>query len=144
MTGSGKSTVMNLIPRFYDVTKGAIRIDGRDVRNFTLKSLRNHIGIVFQESTLFAGTIRENIAYAKPNAPLEAVIEVAKTAQIHDFISSLPDGYETIVGEKAWVIWWTKTTDCDRADFTYRLQYLIWMIVPLRLMPKLPAKSKPH
>ncbi|AUT01998.1 ABC transporter ATP-binding protein [Nostoc sp. CENA543] len=100
MTGSGKSTIMNLIPRFYDVTEGAIRIDGRDVKNFTLKSLRNHIGIVFQESTLFAGTIRENIAYAKPNAPLEAVIEVAKTAQIHDFITSLPDGYETIVGER--------------------------------------------
>ena len=69
MTGSGKSTIMNLIPRFYDVTGGAIRIDGRDVRDFTLKSLRTHIGIVFQETTLFSGTIRENIAYAKPNAP---------------------------------------------------------------------------
>ncbi|MBD2343810.1 ABC transporter ATP-binding protein [Anabaena subtropica] len=100
MTGSGKSTVMNLIPRFYDVTRGAIRIDGRDVRDFTLKSLRTHIGIVFQETTLFSGTIRENIAYAKPKAPLEQVIEVAKTAQIHDFITSLPDGYETIVGER--------------------------------------------
>jgi len=100
MTGSGKSTVMNLIPRFYDVTNGAIRIDGRDVRDFTLKSLRSHIGIVFQETTLFSGTIRENIAYAKPNATLEQVIEVAKTAQMHDFIASLPDGYETIVGER--------------------------------------------
>jgi len=100
MTGSGKSTIMNLIPRFYDVTKGAIRVDGRDVRDFTLKSLRTHIGIVFQETTLFSGTIRENIAYAKPNAALEEVIEVAKTAQIHDFITSLPDGYETIVGER--------------------------------------------
>ncbi|MBD2499931.1 ABC transporter ATP-binding protein [Anabaena azotica] len=100
MTGSGKSTIMNLIPRFYDVTKGAVRIDGRDVRDFTLKSLRRHIGIVFQETTLFSGTIRENIAYAKPDAPLEQVIEVAKTAQIHDFIASLPDGYETIVGER--------------------------------------------
>ncbi|ABA21563.1 ABC transporter, transmembrane region [Trichormus variabilis ATCC 29413] len=100
MTGSGKSTVMNLIPRFYDVTKGAIRIDGRDVRDFTLNSLRKHIGIVFQETTLFSGTIRENIAYAKPKASLEQVIEVAKTAQIHDFIISLPDGYETIVGER--------------------------------------------
>ncbi|BAY39162.1 ABC transporter, transmembrane region [Nostoc sp. NIES-2111] len=100
MTGSGKSTIMNLIPRFYDVTRGAIRIDGRDVRDFTLKSLRRHIGIVFQETTLFSGTIRENIAYAKPNAPLDEVIEVAKTAQIHDFIASLPDGYETIVGER--------------------------------------------
>jgi ATP-binding cassette, subfamily B, multidrug efflux pump len=100
MTGSGKSTIMNLIPRFYDVTKGAVRIDGRDVRSFTLKSLRAKIGIVFQETTLFSGTIRENIAYAKPNATLEQVIEVAKTAQMHDFISSLPDGYETIVGER--------------------------------------------
>ncbi|MDZ7957648.1 MAG: ABC transporter ATP-binding protein [Aulosira sp. DedQUE10] len=100
MTGSGKSTVMNLIPRFYDVTNGAIRIDGRDVRDFTLKSLRAHIGIVFQETTLFSGTLRENIAYAKPNASLKEVIEVAKTAQIHDFIADLPDGYETIVGER--------------------------------------------
>ncbi|BAB76431.1 ABC transporter ATP-binding protein [Anabaena sp. FACHB-709] len=100
MTGSGKSTVMNLIPRFYDVTKGAIRIDGQDVRDFTLNSLRKHIGIVFQETTLFSGTIRENIAYAKPKASLEQVMEVAKTAQIHDFIMSLPDGYETIVGER--------------------------------------------
>jgi ATP-binding cassette, subfamily B, multidrug efflux pump len=100
MTGSGKSTIMNLIPRFYDVTKGAIRIDGRDIKSFTLKSLRSHIGIVFQESTLFSGTIRENIAYAKPGATIEQVIEVAKTAQMHDFITSLPDGYETIVGER--------------------------------------------
>lgn len=100
MTGSGKSTIMNLIPRFYDVNKGAVRIDGRDVRDFTLKSLRTRIGVVFQETTLFSGTIRENIAYAQPNATLEAVIEVAKTAQIDDFITSLPDGYETIVGER--------------------------------------------
>ncbi|MEH2286060.1 ABC transporter ATP-binding protein [Nostoc sp.] len=100
MTGSGKSTIMNLIPRFYDVTNGAVRIDGRDVKDFTLKSLRSHIGIVFQETTLFFGTIRENIAYAKPDATLEQVVEVAKTAQIHDFIISLPNGYETIVGER--------------------------------------------
>ncbi|OUL27780.1 ABC transporter ATP-binding protein [Nostoc sp. RF31YmG] len=100
MTGSGKSTIMNLIPRFYDVSRGAIRIDGRDVRDFTLKSLRAHIGIVFQETTLFSGTIRENIAYAKPNATLEQVLEVAKTAQIHEFIASLPDSYETMVGER--------------------------------------------
>ncbi|MHC5672114.1 ABC transporter ATP-binding protein [Nostoc sp.] len=100
MTGSGKSTIMNLIPRFYDVTGGAVRIDGRDVTSFTLKSLRSRIGIVFQETTLFSGTIRENIAYAKPDATLKQVIEVAKTAQMHDFIISLPDGYETIVGER--------------------------------------------
>lgn len=100
MTGSGKSTIMNLLPRFYDVTAGAVRIDGRDVRDFSLESLRSHIGIVFQETTLFSGTLRDNIAYAAPDAPLEKVIEVAKTAQIHDFIASLPDGYDTIVGER--------------------------------------------
>jgi ATP-binding cassette subfamily B multidrug efflux pump len=100
MTGSGKSTIMNLIPRFYDVSAGSVRIDGRDVRDLTLSSLRSHIGIVFQETTLFSGTIRDNIAYAKPNATLEEVIEVAKTAQMHDFISNLPNGYETIVGER--------------------------------------------
>ena len=100
MTGSGKSTIMNLIPRFYDVTAGSVRIDGRDVRDLTLESLRSHIGIVFQETTLFSGTIRDNIAYAKPDATLEEVIEVAKTAQMHDFISSLPEGYETLVGER--------------------------------------------
>ena len=99
-TGSGKSTIINLISRFYDVTEGAVRIDGRDVRDLTLASLRSHIGIVFQESTLFSGTLRDNIAYAAPDAPLEDVIEVAKTAQIHDFISSLPDGYDTVVGER--------------------------------------------
>ncbi len=100
MTASGKSTIMNLIPRFYDATAGAIRIDGRDVRDFTLKSLRSHIGIVFQETTLFSGTLRENIAYAMPDASLEQVIEVAKAAQMHDFILGLPEGYETIVGER--------------------------------------------
>lgn len=100
ITGSGKSTIVNLIPRFYDVTGGSVRIDGRDVRDFTLASLRSHIGIVFQETTLFSGTIRENIAYAKPDATLEQVIEVAKATQMHDFITSLPDSYETIVGER--------------------------------------------
>jgi len=100
MTASGKSTIMNLIPRFYDATAGSIRIDGRDVRDFTLKSLRSHIGIVFQETTLFSGTLRENITYAKPNASTEQVIAVAKAAQMHDFIMGLPDGYETIVGER--------------------------------------------
>ncbi|MBE9181595.1 ABC transporter ATP-binding protein [Oculatella sp. LEGE 06141] len=99
-TGSGKSTIMNLIPRFYDVSSGAVRIDGRDVRDFTLSSLRSHIGIVFQETTLFSGTLRENIAYAKSNATLDEVIEVAKAAQMHEFITGLPEGYETIVGER--------------------------------------------
>lgn len=100
MTASGKSTIMNLIPRFYDATAGAIRIDGRDVRDFTLQSLRSRIGIVFQETTLFSGTLRDNITYAMPEASMEQVIEVAKAAQMHDFILGLPDGYETIVGER--------------------------------------------
>ena len=100
MTGSGKSTIMNLLPRFYDVTSGSVRIDGRDVRDFSLNSLRSHIGIVFQETTLFSGTLRDNIAYAKPSAKLEEIISVAKTAQIHDFIMSLPENYDTVVGER--------------------------------------------
>ncbi len=100
MTASGKSTIMNLLPRFYDVTAGSVRIDGRDVRDFSLQSLRSHIGIVFQETTLFSGTLRENIAYANTNASLEQVIEVAKAAQMHEFIMGLPDGYETVVGER--------------------------------------------
>ncbi len=100
MTGSGKSTVVNLIQRFYDVSEGAIRIDGRDVREFDLESLRSRIGIVFQETTLFSGTLRENIAYAEPDASLDQVIEVAKLAHIHEFIQSLPEGYDTLVGER--------------------------------------------
>jgi ATP-binding cassette subfamily B multidrug efflux pump len=100
MTASGKSTIMNLIPRFYDVTEGSVRIDGEDVRNFTLQSLRSHIGIVFQETTLFSGTLRENLVYAQPQATLAQVMEVAKTAQIHEFIMGLPEGYETMVGER--------------------------------------------
>ena len=100
MTGSGKSTVTNLIPRFYDVTAGAVRIDGRDVRDFTLESLRSHISTVFQETTLFSGTIFSNITYAKAEATLDQVIEVAKAAQIHDFVEGLPEGYDTFVGER--------------------------------------------
>jgi ATP-binding cassette subfamily B protein len=100
MTGSGKSTIVNLLQRFYDVTRGAVRIDGRDVRDFELASLRSHIGIVFQETTLFAGTLRDNIAYAKPSASFAEIVEVAKTAHIHEFIESLPEGYNTLVGER--------------------------------------------
>ncbi len=100
MTGSGKSTVVNLIQRFYDVTEGSVRIDGRDVRDFDLESLRSRIGIVFQETTLFSGSIRDNIAYAKPDASLSEIIEVAKTAHIHEFVETLPAGYDTLVGER--------------------------------------------
>ncbi|MBF2065341.1 MAG: ABC transporter ATP-binding protein [Calothrix sp. C42_A2020_038] len=100
MTGTGKSTIVNLIPRFYDATSGVVKIDGYDVRDLTLDSLRSHVGIVFQDATLFSGTIRDNIAYAVPEAPLEKIIEAAKFAAIDDFISSLPDGYNTVVGER--------------------------------------------
>jgi ATP-binding cassette, subfamily B, multidrug efflux pump len=99
-TGAGKSSIINLIPRFYDVTAGAVKIDGHDVREVTLDSLRKQIGIVLQETTLFSGSIRENIAYGKPDATLDEVVAAAKAAQAHDFILEQPDGYETIVGER--------------------------------------------
>jgi ATP-binding cassette subfamily B protein len=99
-TGSGKSTVINLIPRFYDVTTGRVKIDDRDVRDVTLESLRQQIGIVLQETTLFAGTIRENIAFGRPEASSEDVIDAAKAAEAHDFITSFPEGYDTPVGER--------------------------------------------
>ncbi|MBE0409242.1 MAG: ABC transporter ATP-binding protein [Anaerolineales bacterium] len=99
-TGSGKSTIINLIPRFYDVTQGRVLIDGHDVRDVQLDSLRSQIGIVLQESTLLSGTIRENIAYGKPLATMDEVIKAAKVAQAHEFISRLPEGYDTLVGEK--------------------------------------------
>jgi ATP-binding cassette, subfamily B, multidrug efflux pump len=100
MTGAGKSTVINLIPRFYDVTGGRITIDGYDIRKVTLSSLRDQIGIVLQDTMLFATTIRENIAFGRPDAHEEAIVEAARAAQAHDFISALPDGYETLVGER--------------------------------------------
>lgn len=99
-TGSGKSSIINLIPRFYDVTAGSITIDGVDIREFTLKSLRSHIAIVSQETFLFSATIRDNIAYGRPNASDEEVIGAAKAAQIHEFIMTLPKGYSSAVGER--------------------------------------------
>lgn len=99
-TGSGKSSIINLIPRFYDVTSGAVRVDGVDVRDVTLQSLRRQIGIVLQETTLFSGTIRENIAYGQPGAGLEDIVAAARTAQAHEFISEFPDGYDTLIGER--------------------------------------------
>jgi ATP-binding cassette subfamily B protein len=99
-SGSGKSTVANLIPRFYDVTSGRIAIDGIDLRDLSLASLRRHVGIVHQDTFLFSATIRENISYGRPDASLEEIVEAAKTAPLHDFITSLPDGYETWVGER--------------------------------------------
>jgi ABC-type multidrug transport system fused ATPase/permease subunit len=99
-TGSGKSTVVNLLPRFYDVTGGAILVDGHDIRDLTIASLRDTIGIVQQEIFLFIDTIRENIRYGAQEASDEEVIEAAKVARIHDFIMTLPDGYDTWVGER--------------------------------------------
>lgn len=99
-SGAGKTTLCSLIPRFYDVTEGTIRIDGKDIRNVTLNSLRNHIGMVQQDVYLFAGTIFENIAYGKPGASREEVIEAAKNANAHEFIMSFPDGYDTDIGQR--------------------------------------------
>jgi len=99
-TGSGKSTIINLIPRFYDPTDGRITIDGYDIRQVTLKSLRSQIGSVLQETMLFATTIRENIAFGHPDATEEEIIAAAKAAQAHDFIMQMPQGYDTCVGEK--------------------------------------------
>ena len=99
-TGSGKSTIINLIPRFYDVTAGRITIDGVDIRDVTLQSLRRQIGIVLEETTLFGGTIRENIAYGRPDASDAEVEAAARAAAAHQFISGFPDGYHSAVGER--------------------------------------------
>ncbi len=99
-SGGGKTTICSLLPRFYDVTGGRITIDGKDVSKVTLKSLRSMIGIVQQDVYLFCGTVKDNIAYGKPGASMEEIMEAAKEANIHDFIMSLPDGYDTFVGER--------------------------------------------
>ena len=99
-TGSGKTTIINLLPRFYDPTEGQITIDDHDLRDVKLESLRSKIGIVLQETTLFSGTIRENIAFGKPDASQEEIEAAAKAAQAHDFISTFPDGYNAHVGER--------------------------------------------
>ena len=99
-TGSGKTTIINLLPRFYDPTEGSVRIDGHDLRTVTLESLRSQIGIVLQETTLFTGTIRDNIAFGRPDASQQEVEEAAKAAAAHDFILSFPQGYDTPVGER--------------------------------------------
>ena len=99
-TGSGKTSLINLIPRFYDTSQGALRVDGYDVRTVDLASLRRQIGIVLQTSLLFSTSVRENIAYGRPEASLEEVVAAAKAAQAHDFIVELPEGYDTVVGER--------------------------------------------
>lgn len=99
-TGSGKSSIINLIPRFYDVTRGSIKLDGMDIRGLKIKSLREQIGIVRQDPFIFSTTLRENIAYGVRDANLENIVEASKQARIHDFIDSLPEGYDTRVGER--------------------------------------------
>src|ERR1044072_5642168 len=99
-SGAGKATLVALIPRFFDVTSGAILVDGHDIRSLRLSDLRSAIGMVPQETTLFGGTIRENIAYGKLDATDEEIKAVARAAHAHEFISEFPDGYETIVGER--------------------------------------------
>jgi ATP-binding cassette subfamily B multidrug efflux pump len=99
-TGSGKTSLVNLIPRFYDASRGRVLVDGVDVRQVELPSLRRQIGIVLQTSLLFSVSIRENIAYGKPDASLEEIVAAAQVAQAHDFISELPQGYDTVVGER--------------------------------------------
>jgi len=99
-TGSGKSTIINLIPRFYEVNEGSIKIDGIDIRNYVLKDLRRNIGLVSQETYLFNKSIADNIAYGKEDSKYEEIVEAAKIAELHDFIMSLPKGYDSIVGER--------------------------------------------
>lgn len=99
-SGSGKTTICSLLPRFYDVTDGRVTIDGNDVRKLTLESLRSQIGLVSQDVYLFGGSIKDNIAYGKPEATLDEIVDAAKKANIHDFIMELPDKYDTFVGER--------------------------------------------
>lgn len=99
-SGSGKTTICSLLPRFYDVTDGMVTIDGNDVRKLTLESLRSQIGLVSQDVYLFGGSIKDNIAYGKPNATMDEILDAAKKANIHDFIMELPDKYDTFVGER--------------------------------------------
>jgi len=99
-TGSGKSTIINLIPRFYDVSEGRVTVDGHDVRQVKLESLRQQISIVLQETTLFAATVRENIAFGRPEASQEEIEAAAGVAAAHEFIISFADGYDTVVGER--------------------------------------------
>ena len=99
-SGGGKTTLCSLIPRFYEVNSGSILIDGKDIKNITLRSLRDNIGVVAQDVYLFSGSVRENIAYGKTNATDEEIVNAARMAGAHDFISVLPDGYDTYVGER--------------------------------------------
>src|SRR4051794_26203586 len=102
--GSGKSTLVKLLTRFYEVTGGSVRIDGHDVRDLTLASLRAHIGIMPDEPFLFSVSVRDNIAYGHPDASMEEIVAAAKAAEAHQFISELEDGYDTVVGERGYTL----------------------------------------
>jgi ATP-binding cassette subfamily B protein len=103
-TGSGKSTIARLIPRFYDVDEGAIRLDGHDIRDLTLVSLRHHVGVIGEDPFLFSTSLRDNIAFARPDASDEEVEAAARAAEAHDFIAALPDGYDSVVGERGYTL----------------------------------------
>ena len=100
MSGAGKSTLLSLLPRFYDPEKGSILIDGQDIREFTIDSLRSHIGIVTQETILFNDTVGNNIAFGRPDAKIEDIIEASKAANSHNFIMRMPDAYDTVIGDR--------------------------------------------
>ena len=104
ITGCGKSTIARLVARFYDVDSGVVRLDGHDVRNLQLESLRSRVGIVFDEPFLFSESLADNIAYGCPEATRDEVIAAATAAQIHEFINELPDGYDTVVGERGYTL----------------------------------------
>ena len=101
-SGVGKSTLINLVMRLYDATSGQVLIDGTDVRDISQNSLRSQVGVVLQETYLFSGTVLDNIRYAKPDASFEEIVNAAKTANCHDFITRMPDGYNTVVGERGY------------------------------------------
>ena len=110
-TGSGKTTIMNLINRFYDVDAGSIYFDGKDIRDYDLDSLRSKVGIVLQDSVLFSGTIRDNIRFGVPDASQEMVEAAAKATHIHDYIESLPDKYDTLIDDEQNIFDWSETID---------------------------------
>jgi ABC-type multidrug transport system fused ATPase/permease subunit len=110
-TGSGKTSIIQLLSRFYEPTTGEILIDNRPIQDYGLKMLRSHIGLVLQETFLFSSTIKANIAYGRPEAKMEEIIDAAKRAKAHDFIMELPEGYDTKLGERGMALRRTKTTD---------------------------------
>ncbi len=113
-SGTGKTTVISLIPRFYDTTSGKVKIDGKDVREYKLKSLREQISFVLQDTLLFRATIWENIAYGKPEASRKEIEDAAQLANAHEFIEKMPEGYDTMVGERGVsAVRWATAAHCD-------------------------------